>query len=310
MRCRVVPAKSFTAPKIPEISSIKRPPRKKISRCPAGYERQLDYVLDPTGKRHWAPEAGGQGGPASDMPRTYAEASKADAEREAAKKTATDQATIYTKRYADVQRLGSDMADEVKHLEALKSAIRNKDFYSGFMADNVEKMDTALKSMGLSEGNRASLMQYAKKLGSTGSLENIREMAAFGAVRIPEMGMIEKSNFDIHNTPDANVGAIETRIRALKRGVQLRNDADEYADSHNGTIDAKFFSEQRKRNEAKPIFTDEEIANPGLILGVGKKEAAQSNDAVERARAAIAAGAPRDKVIERLKGAGHDTSGL
>ncbi len=179
---------------------------------------------------------------------------------------AKGQAGNYVKKQEHIEANASTAQAELPQLQLLSKVIQDKNFYSGWAADNVEKVSSAARSLGLSEGQGASLMQFAKKLGSAGSLENIQEMAQYGAVRVPEMHMIEKSNMDINNTPQANAAVVEIRSRLAQRHIDIADMANAYANQHNGQIDRGFDQLVRDYYKNRPLFSAKEVEDYNTLL--------------------------------------------
>jgi len=190
----------------------------------------------------------------------------------------------YATKQGIIEKRAADAQDELPQLQTLQKVIHDPAFYSGWKAGNVEAMSSALRMVGYS-GDTASLMQYAKKLGSAASLENIREMGESGAVRIPEMHMIEKSNFDIENTPAANAAIVDIRMRIAQRQLETANLANQYANKHGGVLDRGFDQIKRDYYEANPLFSKAEIDRYDHIL-TNRKPPEGGQAAVANANAA------------------------
>ena len=190
------------------------------------------------------------------------------AQIEANKAYSVEQAKNYVKKQEHIETNANNAQAELPQLQLLSHVLKDPNFYSGWQAGNVQAMSSAARAIGLSDGQTASLMQFASKLGSAGSLENIQEMAQYGAVRVPEMHMIEKSNMDINNTPQANAAVVEIRQRLAQRQVEIADMANAYADQHGGQINRGFDQEVRNHFREKPLFTDQEVDNyNGLLSG-------------------------------------------
>jgi hypothetical protein len=168
--------------------------------------------------------------------------------------------------FNNINKMASDAKDEIPQLELLKRVIGNPMFYSGLMSGQVNQLDMLGHALGVTSGQVAQLSQLAQKLGSAGSLELIKEMGAQGAVRVPEMTMVQKSNFDPENTRESNAAVVELRLRAAKRGVEWANQAKKYADAHGGFLDRGFEQQLRDWTEANPMITNKELADYGPLL--------------------------------------------
>jgi hypothetical protein len=159
----------------------------------------------------------------------------------------------------NLQQTAMSAQNEVPQLQMLKQVINDPSFYSGFQAHNIAQMDSALKAAGLGTGQRSSLIQFATKLGAAGSLENIREMGQVGAVRVPEMQMIQQSNFAPELNQDAARAVTELRMRLAQRQIEIADKANDYADRNQGRIDRGFDKELKAYYRDKPLLTDAEI---------------------------------------------------
>jgi hypothetical protein len=185
-----------------------------------------------------------------------------------------DQGKAYAKKASTIEANSASAQSELPQLQILQKLMHDPAFYSGWQAGNVQTMSAAAQALGLSDGKTADLMGFAKKLGAAGSLENIREMAQSGAVRVPEMHMIEKSNFDENNTPAANRAVVDIRARLAQRQIEIADLANAYANKHDGRIDRGFDQELRTHFKGQPLFNDQEISDYDSLL-TGKKQAAK-----------------------------------
>ncbi len=177
----------------------------------------------------------------------------------AAKGYAEEQGRTYSKKFDAIQQKGLDAQSELPQLKALSDVIRNPEFYSGAAAGHIEGASSLMRSMGLSSGETAGLMQLAEKLGSSSSLANVREMGASGAVRVPEMHMIEKMNYDRENIPEANWAVVDVRTKLQQRNAEISQMASNYASMNGGRIDSGFDRWVRDTYANKPLLTDSEM---------------------------------------------------
>lgn len=215
------------------------------------------------------------------------------------------------KRYAALQGTIADTATssqaELPQLRKLQQLMKDPNFYSGWQAHNLSIMSQVMGMVGIGQKEQATLLQIAEKLGAAGSLQNIREMADTGAVRVPEMKMIEKSNFDPANTAEANQAVVDTRVRLAERHLQVADFATNYLNSgdiynSSGTggshrLDYNF-EKQIREHFNKPenqLFTKEEIAHYNDMF----KEPQKGNVTTTPAPApAPAGGGNKNKIYE------------
>lgn len=178
----------------------------------------------------------------------------------------TKQAEAYVTRQQTLEKQARDAQDELPQLEMLKRVIANPDFYSGIFSKQIGDIKQLADKIGMAPSQTATLMQFAKKLGSAGSLEQIREMGQQGAVRVPEMHMIEKSNFDSDNTQEANAAVVDLRARLAQRSMEMADLANKYADQHGGLIDRGYDQFIRDYYKDKPLVRDDELQNYEQLL--------------------------------------------
>jgi hypothetical protein len=178
----------------------------------------------------------------------------------------TKQAETYVTRQQTLEKQARDAQDELPQLNLLKRVIANPDFYSGIFSKQIGDVKQLADKIGMAPSQTATLMQFAKKLGAAGSLEQIREMGQQGAVRVPEMHMIEKSNFDPENTQEANAAVVELRARLAQRSMEMADLANKYADQHGGLIDRGYDQFIRDYYKDKPLVSDEELQNYDQLL--------------------------------------------
>lgn len=200
---------------------------------------------------------------------------------EANKAAKVEQAKDYEARRQNIEKTAGNAFEELPQLQMLQKIMADPNFYSGWRSGNAEQMSSALKTLGLGEGQTATAMQLAQKLGQRGSLGDIKEMGESGAVRMPEMQMIAKSNFDPNNTPEANKAVVAIHQKVLERQIEMADRAKTYADAHGGLIDSGFDQETRNHYKDKPLFSDDEIGNynklfsgaakPGTETGAGER---------------------------------------
>lgn len=217
------------------------------------------------------------GGSMGDIAAWAARAKANEAEQEGYAKKIGE---TYATKQGIIEKRAADAQDEIPQLQTLKKVIDDPSFYSGIRAGNVEAVSSALRAVGFS-GDTATLMEYAKKLGSAASLENIREMGESGAVRVPEMHMIEKSNFDINNTPAANAAIVDIRLRLAQRQMETADLANAYANAHGGRIDRGFDQALRDHFRDKPLFSKGEVDRYDHILSSRKEVTGTAAQAAE-----------------------------
>jgi hypothetical protein len=144
---------------------------------------------------------------------------------------AKGQIPVYQKKYDTITKMANEARDEsLPQLQLLQRLMDAPGFYSGLLAPERANVDQVGKMLGISSGESADLLAFASKLGQSGSLANIRELVAqgAGAIRVPEMNMITKSNFDPVNPTPANKAVVELRIRTAQRMLEVENMAHNF----------------------------------------------------------------------------------
>lgn len=186
----------------------------------------------------------------------YEAGTKKEAETNASKR-----AEIYTTKFDKLMKMADTARDEAPQLQLLSQILRNPKMYSGFMSGQVEVLDQIGKMLGITKGQTAALQQFANKLGSAGSLENIQELAqqVSGAIRIPEMQLIAKSNYDPNMTNEAAKAVVDMRSRLANRMLEVAKLANDYADTHGGGIDRNFDRLIQNKYAKTPLISDDEI---------------------------------------------------
>jgi hypothetical protein len=143
-------------------------------------------------------------------------------------------------------------------------------YNSGALAGRLEGFSSAAQQLGLSTGESATLLQFATKLGQRASLANIQELGQLGAVRVPEMNMISKSNYSNENTPEANRAAVDVQLRLAKRKAEIGEFQQNYLDTGNiqggrgqgsGRIDRNFDKQVRDYYKDHDLFDKNEVSN-------------------------------------------------
>jgi len=116
-----------------------------------------------------------------------------------------------------------------------------------------------------------------------------------------------------NSTTRANAATSNAATNASRNGNQDYLRAQEQAMKDPNWLDAKTDADRRAlvQTYMPPSSGSQATTTPnGRVTAAPAQRAVQVPSPVDRAKAAIAAGAPRDAVISRLKAAGVDTSGL
>jgi hypothetical protein len=201
--------------------------------------------------------------------------SEAEVGPEGEKAYAKETGTYYGKKFNAIQTNAQTSMTELPQLRLLQKVMNDPAYTSGTGANALERLSSAARTMGLGSGETATLMQFADKLGKTGALENIEELGTQGAVRVPTLQLIAKSNYAPDNTPEANRAVVEIRARTAERTQEIADMATDYAAEHGGRIDAGFDKLVRQTYKDKPLFTPQEIEDYSSLFS-GKQPAVKS----------------------------------
>ncbi len=191
------------------------------------------------------------------------------------KATAEKRSEAYEKRRDSIMKRSQDVRDEIPQLQLLKRIIADPNYRSGLLSGRQADLDQIGKAIGVTSGKMADTYQLAKKLGSAASLQSVRMMGEIGAVRIPEMHMVEKSTYDPNNTPEVNNAVVEINLRSAMRESQVGEMAREYLRTHKA-LDDGFEQVVADRFKAEPLFNDKELGNFNSILDRGRGDQAGS----------------------------------
>jgi hypothetical protein len=144
-------------------------------------------------------------------------------------------------------------------IKLIEKVINDPEFRSGTLADLQGKASDIGRRLGLGKGELATLQQAFEKFSSGNILGQIREsLSGLGQVRSAELNLLQNSNTNLNNTPDANRAIVEVIKRTLNQSIKHADLAQEYADKHGGIIDAGFSKEYRQYLKDHPTFTDKE----------------------------------------------------
>jgi len=205
-------------------------------------------------------------------------------------------------RFVETQKAGIAARGKDQNLARLADLLDQA--YTGTGADTVLAAQRAAKSLGLDLGNpgpgeaanalsREMALQLRNPAGGAGMP---------GAMSDADRNYLTSMTPTIANTKEGRDLMVESMKRLNKRDQEVADFARQYARDHGGRLDLNFEDEVAKKFGGKDLFADLAKKTPAIP--------APASDPLADARAAISKGAPRAKVIERLKAAGVDTTGL
>lgn len=192
-----------------------------------------------------------------------------------AKGFAEEQGRTYAKKFDSINQAAASAQNELPQLQLLQKVMDDPHFYSGFMSHSITQMSAAAKTLGIGSGQAATLAQFASKLGTSGTLENLGELKGLGQIRNPEIELLRQSNFSPENTQAANKAVVDLRARLANRQIEFADQAEQYANAHGGRIDRGFEQNMRDRFADRPLVSPQEYGGFNNLLN-GKAGAASA----------------------------------
>lgn len=181
--------------------------------------------------------------------------------------------------------------------------------------DRLESLLSAAPS-----GMEAGVKQMLGDFGiNTEGLDNIQSTRALLEAMVPQqrpVGSGPMSDADVKmfrnslprliNQPGGNGLILQTMRGIAQYEMQMGEIADQVADRAITPAEGR----KRIRELENPISAFREVMSGGSKPQAGASSTVDTSTALDRARAAIAAGAPREAVLKRLRDAGIDPGGL
>lgn len=200
-------------------------------------------------------------------------------------------------RFVETQKGAIDARNKNASLDRLGTLLDQA--YTGTGADTVLAAQKAAKALGFDLGNPAP-GEAGRALANEMSLQLRNPSGGAGmpgAMSDKDREFLQSMTPGLGMTPDGRAVLVDALRRVNKRNEDIGAFSRQYARDHGGRLDLNFEDEVSKRFSGTDMFGD-----------LAKKM--PTADPLTEARAAIAKGAPRDAVIDRLKRAGIDASGL
>lgn len=217
-------------------------------------------------------------------------------------------------------------ASSIASIGVMKKLVDDPSFYSGTFGGLATEAKKALASAGLGAADGARANEGFRKLSSQFILDKAGGSLG-GGFSNGDRQFIEQTGPNIENTPAGNKLILEMAERVAVRQQQIHQQLVDYKKTHGNRIDDGFLSQIDQFAAQNPVFQGLENmpgvkASPARPAGTpapGQRDASvqqapKLNPApaseVSLARAAIAAGVPQAKVLEKMRARGFDPSGL
>jgi len=209
-------------------------------------------------------------------------------------------------------------------IRVMKQLVDDPSFYSGTFGGLATEAKKAAASLGIGAADGARANEGFRKLSSQFILDKAGGSLG-GGFSNGDRQFIEQIGPNIENTPAGNKLILEMAERVALRQQEVHRQMVDYKRTHGGRLDDGFLSQIDAYGAANPVFQGLENM-PGVARGPsrpagtpapGQRDASASGslkpapaDEISLARAAIAAGAPQARVLEKMRARGFDPSGL
>jgi len=210
-------------------------------------------------------------------------------------------------------------------IRVMKQLVDDPSFYSGTFGGLATEAKKAAASLGIGAADGARANEGFRKLSSQFILDKAGGSLG-GGFSNGDRQFIEQTGPNIENTPAGNKLILEMAERVALRQQEVHRQMVDYKRTHGGRLDDGFLSQIDAYGAANPVFAGLEnmpgvrapaSRPPAGTPAPGQREASASGalkpapaDEISLARAAIAAGAPQARVLEKMRARGFDPSGL
>lgn len=207
----------------------------------------------------------------------------------------------YGEQFTEIQKAGFNAQANNAKLDALGKALEGA--YTGTGGQTVLAAKKAAKALGIDvEGvpeaeaanaiSREMALQLRNPAGGAGMP---------GAMSDADREFLVSMVPGLSTTREGNQLLIDYQKRVNTRTAEVAKLAREYR-KEKGSLDEGFYDKLAEHSAKNPLFKEEDFKKAQAIAGNPK--------IMDEARDAIKRGAPRDKVIERLRSMGIDPKGL
>ncbi len=213
----------------------------------------------------------------------------------------------------DIQKQGFNASAQIAQLNQMEKLMDTPGFRTGSGAGFQQTLQKAWVAMGGDPKAPASVEAF-NALAQKSVVEDLGSLGT--GISNADRDFLSGTAANIANTPEGNRQIIAVKRALAERKKEMALLARDYAKSHNGRLDVGFYQAAEDYAQKNPMFKDV----PAPAGGSGPSAAPASapapapasapSSALNDARTAIQRGAPRDKVIERLRSMGIDPGGL
>lgn len=242
-----------------------------------------------------------------------------------------EQDKVVQKDFGDLQieqrKAAGQAATSLANIRAARQIMQDPTFYSGTFGSLATEGKKALASIGLAAPDSARANEGFTKISAQSILD--KAGGSFGnAFSNGDREAIKQTAQNIDNTPAGNALILDMSERVAMRAQENHRQMIAYKAAHKGRIDDGFLAQIDKYSQDNPLFAGLDIPGPGVKAAPARpagtpapgqrdasvQQAPKLNPApaseVSLARAAIAAGVPQAKVLEKMRARGFDPSGL
>jgi len=275
----------------------------------------------------YAKSRNGYAGSLLDYTRSKAEAGATRVTQNANNNAENEQDKVAQKDLGDFQvktREGNRAASSsLASIRVMKQLVDDPSFYSGTFGGLATDAKKAAASLGIGAADGARANEGFRKLSSQFILDKAGGSLG-GGFSNGDRQFIEQTGPNIENTPAGNKLILEMAERVALRQQEVHRQMVDYKRTHGGRLDDGFLTQIDAYGAANPVFAGLENM-PGVRVPTsrppagtpapGQRDAAvrlkpAPADEIANARAAIAAGVPQARVLEKMRGRGFDPSSL
>lgn len=209
------------------------------------------------------------------------------AKTEADKTFAAENTKKYVAKYDSINTAGERALADLPQLDLARKLTEDPNFYSGVGEKYNLLIKRALVALG-GDPNTAAPQEAFRKVVSKSILDQIKDMAGTGQIRVAEINIMREAAANPDTTPQANRLLIELAARMGKRSAAIMDIAQNY---NGGRLDAGFDRKVSAYDRANPVISDKEIPDFRKIIDSGAKTTGQPKfGSPADVRAAISAG--------------------
>jgi hypothetical protein len=202
----------------------------------------------------------------------------------------------------EIQKQGFNAAPQVATLNKMEQLMDTPGFRTGTGGAYQAGLQRAWAAIGGDPKAPAS----AEAFQALANKSVVDDLGGLGtAVSNTDRDYISGTVANIDKTPEGNRQIIGIKRKLAERKQEMAKVARDYAKEHGGRLDVGFYEVAADYAEKNPLFPEGGTA-PSSRAPSGGEPSSMLNEA----RTAIQRGAPREKVIERLRKMGVDPGGL